>query len=84
MDTFFDSEVDSNHVRFLESSEDDEDTSVLVWDKRKGDWIAYESDDDDDPDPHQDCVEYHFDQPENVCSEVEESDNDSDSPLIRV
>ena len=84
MDTFFDSEVDSNHVRFLESSEDDEDTSVLVWDKRKGDWIAYESDEDDDPDPDQDCVEYHFDQPENVCSEVEESDNDSDSPLIRV
>ena len=84
MDTFFDSEVDSNHVRFLESSEDDEDTSVLVWDKRKGDWIAYESDDDDDPDPHQDCVEYHFDQPENVCSEEEESDYDSDSPLIRV
>ena len=57
-------------------------TSVLVWDKRKGDWIAYESDDDGDPD--QDCVEYHFDQPENVCSEVEESDYDSDSPLIRV
>ena len=84
MDTFFDSEVDSNHVRFLESSEDDEDASVLVWDKRKGDWIAYESDDDGDPDPDQDCVEYHFDQPENVCSEVEESDNDSDSPLIRV
>ena len=83
MDTFFDSEVDSNHVRFLESSEDDEDTSVLVWDKRKGDWIAYESDDDDDPDPDQDCVEYHFDQPENVCSE-EESDYGSDSPLIRV
>ena len=91
MDTFFDStSVDSNHTRFLESSSsssEDEETSVLVWDKKKGDWIAYESDDDDNVDDNvnQNCVEYHFDQPENVCSEAsEESNYDSDCPLIRV
>ena len=80
MDTFFNSSIDSNHTRFLQSESEDDD-SVLIWDKKKGDWVGYESSDDDEANQDQ-SVEYHFQAPENTFSE--ESDYDSDSPLIHV